>query len=993
MPFVLRLSSFFLAFFASIAVANDVNAGFNAYMAAQVMVDRASHSWEWGTAAEALLELYNPELSVFGPEPFPGGKIPNADPSTFALRYARRHINRYSQILVSDTAVGDPASLGVSAILLGQSENVYLGASKRQAEYLLNSAPRWSNGAISHRSEEAELWIDSMAMSFPFLAYQAVQDDDASLMAETVRQCGLYRDVLQPSGTLNWRHIVGPMSPDHGLWSTGNGWAGYGMVRVLHTLQKWPRSASMLWQAQQLKTWIKEILDGAMLSGFDGGLLRNYLNDDSWFGEISGTAMLSAMAYRMAVNDPAMFPQRYITWADTNRKALSVRQGRDGVFVPAVNPYAWLDRKPYYDGSSEGQAFAVHLYTAYRDCVNAKVCAEPPSSAATVSKQGLGPRNIVTILTSPITFTAIPDPTGTVCAAPQSCDDSDCNGAFDGLSKYPTCTGNLEGYECTQLAAGPTPARPRSINGARDVSMDVDASPSHAPSKCLNKFGSGPQKGDTRIVVIVYGEGQDKIVSVFADVLGKPFGIKSGFKEVSPADQGVVVGIAASHAQGDIASRDKDLVVAIHAHCVNLGMPPDLHLSSECDYEFLYTEAPFFRRDLSRFISFTLGQINHHETLMAKPRTYFISTTFPDVSAALPNLDILTVGADAVEIRVDLLQEPLGDGNHSAIPSLSYIGQQVMLLRQRTELPIIFTTRCTRENGRFPMENPELYYEYLYRAIQWGVEYIDVELWLPEDIRQRLFQRRGNSRIMSAFHDFSGTFRWPSTHAQQVYAESRKYADIIKMITIINDHHENFELEYFRSKMRAEYPDSPPFSGVNMGETGQFSRTLNRVFTPITHPLLPIVAAPGQMSASEINAALALLGQLPKKTIWGITSPSFRSWVPQAPFYEKCFNELGLPHHFAVVERQPNNITSMEAWCNQKNFGGAYLSPPISWTSLLKHSPFFASLNQGKGPELTEAARVIGTVDTIVVKTGSSSSASSAPPQCQLEGHLECSDP
>ncbi|EGY13387.1 uncharacterized protein VDAG_00069 [Verticillium dahliae VdLs.17] len=465
MPFVLRLSSFFLSFFASIAVANDVNAGFNAYMAAQVMVDRASHSWEWGTAAEALLELYNPELSVFGPEPFPGGKIPNADPSTFALRYARRHINRNSQILVSDTAVGDPASLGVSAILLGQSENVYLGASKRQAEYLLNSAPRWSNGAISHRSEEAELWIDNMAMSFPFLANQAVQDDDASLMAETVRQCGLYRDVLQPSGTLNWRHIVGPMSPDHGLWSTGNGWAGYGMVRVLHTLQKWPRSASMSWQAQQLKTWIKEIVDGAMLSGFDGGLLRNYLNDNSWFGEISGTAMLSAVAYRMAVNDRAMFPQRYITWADTNRKALSVRQGRDGVFVPAVNPYAWLDRKPYYDGSSEGQAFAVHLYTAYRDCVNAKVCAEPPSSAATVSKQGLGPRNIVTILTSPVTFTAIPDPTGTVCAAPQSCDDSDCNGAFDGLSKFPTCTGNFEGCECTVTPEICGPHQPCDRNG------------------------------------------------------------------------------------------------------------------------------------------------------------------------------------------------------------------------------------------------------------------------------------------------------------------------------------------------------------------------------------------------------------------------------------------------------------------------------------------------------------------------------------------------
>ncbi|KXH51367.1 3-dehydroquinate dehydratase [Colletotrichum nymphaeae SA-01] len=542
-----------------------------------------------------------------------------------------------------------------------------------------------------------------------------------------------------------------------------------------------------------------------------------------------------------------------------------------------------------------------------------------------------------------------------------------------------------------QLGVGPTPARPRSMvgSGNQDVEMDVDRNASPAITTGT-RFGSAPQRGDTRIVVILYGAGQDKIVSVFADVLGKPFVTRSAFQEVSVADQGLVVGIPAELAAKDITSRNKELVVAINAHCVNLGMPPDVFLSAQCDYEFLYTEAPFFRRDLSRFISFTLGQICHHETLMQKPRTYFISTTFPDVSAALPNIDILTVGADAVEIRVDLLKEPLGDGTYSAIPSLSYVGQQLMLLRQRTELPIIFTTRCTRENGRFPMENPDIYYEYLYRAIQWGVEYIDVELWLPEAIRKKLWEQKGSSRIMSAFHDFSGTFKWPSSQAEQVYVESSKYADIIKMIAIINDHNENFELEYFRSKMRADYPDSPPFSGVNMGETGQFSRTLNKVFTPITHPLLPIVAAPGQMSASEINAALALLGQLPKKSIYGITTPAFRSSTPQAPFYEKCFNELGLPHYFAVVERLPNNFSSMEAWCNQKNFGGAYLSPPVSWSSLLKASPFFASLNGGKGAELTEAARLIGTVDTIIVKSGSSSSASSAPasiPSSPRHGH------
>ena len=200
--------------------------------------------------------------------------------------------------------------------------------------------------------------------------------NDRDLMAETVRQCGLYRDVLKIDEYLNWRHIIGPQSQDEGLWSTGNGWAGYGMVRVLHTLQKWSGSSNMTSQAGQLKSWIKDLLDGGLLSGHDIGLLRNYLNDDSWFGEISGTALLSAVAYRMHVNDPVMFPQKYVDWADANRKALGHQQGGDGVVVPAVNPYDWHDRNKYYNGSPEGQAFMVYLYTAFRDCVNANMCKE-----------------------------------------------------------------------------------------------------------------------------------------------------------------------------------------------------------------------------------------------------------------------------------------------------------------------------------------------------------------------------------------------------------------------------------------------------------------------------------------------------------------------------------------------------------------------------------------------------------------------------------------
>lgn len=159
------------------------------------MIAKASHSWEFGTAAEALLELYNNELSVFGSNPFPNGKIPSADPAIFALSYAKQFIDIDSQVLVLNSAVGDPASLGVSAILLGTSDSTYTGAAQRQADYILNQAPRWSNGAISQRPDIAEIWADNMAMSFPFCTF----------MLSFLLQCTRY-SLLTPFVILQW-HI------------------------------------------------------------------------------------------------------------------------------------------------------------------------------------------------------------------------------------------------------------------------------------------------------------------------------------------------------------------------------------------------------------------------------------------------------------------------------------------------------------------------------------------------------------------------------------------------------------------------------------------------------------------------------------------------------------------------------------------------------------------------------------------------------------------
>ncbi len=75
--------------------------------------EQASHSWEYGTAAEALLQLHNPELSIFSKDPFPGGKIPSPDILKMpGLLYAKNFIRLGQNTLID--AGGESCNLPVT---------------------------------------------------------------------------------------------------------------------------------------------------------------------------------------------------------------------------------------------------------------------------------------------------------------------------------------------------------------------------------------------------------------------------------------------------------------------------------------------------------------------------------------------------------------------------------------------------------------------------------------------------------------------------------------------------------------------------------------------------------------------------------------------------------------------------------------------------------------------------------------------------------------
>lgn len=359
------------------------NYGFPIDVAVHKVRTLQSHSWEYSTATQALLELHSPELTPFTSNPFPADKIPHPGQlEVDALTYIRPHIstNDEHQLHPDNFSATDPASLGTLAILLGQSDPCYLRAASRQKDYLLQYAPRYSNRAISHRKTVAELWSDAVNMFPPFLAYYAVVSNDMNLIREAVAQCGLYRDVCRiregPRRGL-WRHIVGPSEfADAGIWSTGVAWAAYGILRVRATVVGWrPSKGVMGAEVGVLDRWVLEILDGVIRTDDLGeGLLRNYLGDEGWFGETSGTALLAAVVYRMAVLGALPERERYLFWADAKRRAVMERVDEDGVAKPAVNPLKHGQREPLMTGSPEGQSFLVMMAAAWRDCVCSGTC-------------------------------------------------------------------------------------------------------------------------------------------------------------------------------------------------------------------------------------------------------------------------------------------------------------------------------------------------------------------------------------------------------------------------------------------------------------------------------------------------------------------------------------------------------------------------------------------------------------------------------------------
>ena len=335
------------------------------------------------------------------------------------------------------------------------------------------------------------------------------------------------------------------------------------------------------------------------------------------------------------------------------------------------------------------------------------------------------------------------------------------------------------------------------------------------------------------------------------------------------------------------------------------------------------------------------------EKIRRKRHSFFVSLTVPDIKEALKILKEVVVGADAVELRADLLQDP---DSEDGIPSTDFIIEQIALLRSATTLPIIFTLRSQSQGGNFPDNARDEAVKLYKAALRVAVEFIDLEMTAAEPLVNFVTSQRdkGSTKIIASHHDPRGELSWATGSWMPHYNKALHYGDIIKLVGVAKSQKDNIDVFKFKSDIGSSH--STPLIALNMGNRGKLSRVLNSFMTPVSHPALPSKAAPGQLSATEIRRTLSTMGDIERLEFFLLGSPVAASRGPV--MHNTLFAETGLPHHYDRVDT--TDIQLVKRIIHAPDFGGASVTIPLK----LAVMPLL--------DEISPEAEVIGAVNTIV---------------------------
>ena len=335
-------------------------------------------------------------------------------------------------------------------------------------------------------------------------------------------------------------------------------------------------------------------------------------------------------------------------------------------------------------------------------------------------------------------------------------------------------------------------------------------------------------------------------------------------------------------------------------------------------------------------------------------------------------------GADAYELRVDLLLQNVGS-ELLETQSFELVSEAISFIRNRgVALPIIYTIRSVEQGGKFVVnfQNMNLLMSLLEHGVRLGCTYVDIESAIP-NLGVKFMQKfRNMVKVISSHHFLQPT---DFQNLQQTFENCYFDENVacVKVVTCGAIAFETHALQVARDIFKKKHP-SVEVIALAMGSTGFFSRVLNQYLTPVTHPLLPFPAAPGQLSVREIQLyrrefAFPPFEQLvpklqmsefeydvesllPKNVLlFGLVGSPIRD-SPSPLFHNAGFNYLEMPAIYLLYPG--DSADSLYKFIHSPQFCGASVTIPLKETA-------FSVCD-----ELSAAAQKIKAVNTIVKRDG-----------------------
>lgn len=188
-------------------------------------------------------------------------------------------------------------------------------------------------------------------------------------------------------------------------------------------------------------------------------------------------------------------------------------------------------------------------------------------------------------------------------------------------------------------------------------------------------------------------------------------------------------------------------------------------------------------------------------------------------------------GADIIEVRLDLLEDP----------------DVIRDIRVSASLPLMATNRISSEGGSFRGSEEERI-DILMAASRFA-DIIDIELMAPG--RDLLLENISCPALIS-YHDFSGV---PDNVRTIIDDARRAGADVVKIAVTPRSMREALDL------LRIVLDEEPPLCVIGMGAIGRHLRAVAPLYgSVLTYGYVREPTAPGQMSVRELDTALRCLG-------------------------------------------------------------------------------------------------------------------------------------